>query len=139
MIEQSGSGALRAFLDRFRRQAAVPAQAADDLAAELRPLFAALDALDREADALREAAARREGERDAAAAARLDELRAAGGRNAAAARRRAAARTLRSYDAEAAAVAEAGRAEASRIRAAGPGRIDALAEKVVELVFEARE
>lgn len=137
MIERSGAGALRAFLDRFRRQAAVPAQAADELAAELQPLFADLDALDREADELRAAAAHTEGEREAVAAARLDELRAAGLDAAAHAGRRASASALRAFEAEAAAVADAGRAEADRISAEGPGRIDALAGRVLDLVWEA--
>ncbi len=43
-------------LERFRRGAGVPSAAADDVAAELAPLFAALDEIEEEAERRREAA-----------------------------------------------------------------------------------
>jgi flagellar biosynthesis/type III secretory pathway protein FliH len=54
-----GAVYLRGILERFRRSAGVPAAASDDLAAELAPLFAALDAIDAEAAEMRRVARRR--------------------------------------------------------------------------------
>ena len=57
--ERRGAGYLRAILDRFRRNAGVPAAVGDDLSAELAPVFHALDLIEAEAAGIRAAAERR--------------------------------------------------------------------------------
>ena len=121
-------------LDRFRRAAAVPADVGDDLARELAPVFAALDAIEAECEQVRREAGGTAERRVAAARAeaavvsarsrqRAEEARA----EAEAERRRARAQEARGLRAEAA-------DEARRIAELAAERVPGLVEQVVACV-----
>ena len=121
-------------LDRFRRAAAVPAGVADDLARELAPVFAALDAIEedcRRAHAEAVAAAER---RVAAARADAAVVSARGRERAEAVRAAAEAERRRAREAEAQALRADSEAEAARIREEGADRIPALVAAVVDCI-----
>jgi hypothetical protein len=121
-------------LDRFRRAAAVPAVVGDDLARELAPVFAALDAIEAESEQVRtravEAAERRitAGRAETALVSARARERAEG--------ERALAEQARhdSRDAEAAALLTAAEAEAERIRGQGSARAAELVPAVLACV-----
>jgi len=118
-------------LERFRRAAAVPAAAGDTLEAELMPVFAALDAIDAEAEQIR-AAARREAERRlAVASADAERILERYRRRAEAERARAEAESREQATREAHAIEAAARDEAASILSRGRGRIPALVATVV--------
>ncbi len=125
---------LSSLLDRFRRGVAVPAAAGDDLAAELAPIFASLEAFEVEADAVKRASAQQAEERLAAGleqAARTSEgwrARAEAERERASSEKRGRARE------EAAALEERGRVEADRIRQRAARRMPELVVEIVACV-----
>jgi hypothetical protein len=121
-------------LDRFRRAAAVPAAAGDELARELAPLFAALDAIEEEGDALRAQAARAAEQRLAAARAEAAEIATAARKKAEEVRRRAEIDVRQASTAQSEALLAAADTEARRIRKAGAQRIPALVREVVACV-----
>lgn len=130
---------LSVLLERFRRTAGVPARAADDLEAELAPVFAALEEIEVEAKERRdrgavEAAARLE-------AARATAERIAAGRRAAAEaeRARVAAERREAAEAEARALLAEAEAEATRVRARGQERIAPLVDSVLAGVWRVGE
>jgi hypothetical protein len=121
-------------LDRFRRAAAVPAAAGDELARELAPLFAALDAIVKDGVSLRAQAARAAERRLAAARAEAARIEAKAREEAEAERVRAevAARRAAAVESEAALAGAEG--DAGRIREAGAARIPPLVAEVVACV-----
>jgi hypothetical protein len=133
-VDGRGSRSLREFLDRFRRPAGVPAQVADELLAELEPLFAGLDALDREAARLRDEAARRIALDREAATREVAELLAAGRERAERTRTQVADAARGAAGVEAEAVRSAALREADRIRAQARTRMEPLVALVVRCV-----
>jgi hypothetical protein len=121
-------------LDRFRRVAAVPAAAGDDLARELAPLFAALDAIEEEANQLRARAALAAERRLEDAAAEAAHLAVVGRAEAEEARREAEIDARRASAKQSGALGRAAEAEVRRIREDGASRIPALVEEVVACV-----
>jgi hypothetical protein len=122
------------WLERFRRPAGVPAAATEELEAELMPVFAALDAIETDAGAIRAAAAAEASRRVDAAVVEAERLLVDWRRkaeveraNAQAARRGAIAAEARSIEAEA-------EQEAARIRARGRERIPELVADVVACI-----
>jgi hypothetical protein len=121
-------------LDRFRRVAPVPAAAGDDLARELAPLFAALDAIEGEANELRAQAVVAAERRVEDARAEAAHLAAVGRAEAEEARRDAEIDARRASGKQSKALGRAAEAEARRIREAGAQRIPALVQEVVTCV-----
>lgn len=134
LVDGRGAGFLREFLDRFRRSGGVPPQVTDELAAELGPLFEALDALDREAAAIRSEAATRDAALGESAAREVERILAAGRERADRERVRVVEEARRAAAAKTDEIRLASAAEADRIRAYGRDRIDALAAHVVRCV-----
>ncbi len=127
---------LAALLDRFRRGVAVPAAFAGDLAGELLPVFASLQAVEEEAAAVRRGAVE-EAERILAAAAEEAVRISAGWRHQAeTARQRAAAEVSGKARQEAVAILARGQAEAERVRRRARARLPALVAVVVACVEE---
>jgi vacuolar-type H+-ATPase subunit H len=129
-------GPIGGFLERFRRTSGMPASVGDEAAVELAPVFAALEALEREAQALRDGSERM-------AAQRLHEAREEAAALGAEAHERADFERgdalkagLRAADAETAEILAAGEAEASSIRSRGEERLLELVAEVVERVRE---
>lgn len=125
-----------AFLERFRRPAAVPAAASDELDAELLPVLETLDRIEEEARALR-ASAQAEAER------RLDAARAEAARSLERWRRQAEAERVRAERERRAALATEARAigaeaelEAGRLREQGRARMPELVAAVLACVQE---
>ena len=121
-------------LDRFRRAAAVPAAVGDDLARELAPLFAALDAIEEESEQVRRRAAETAERRIEAAHAERVEVSARARRRAEAARAQAEDARYRSRDAEARTLEAEAEAEADRIRGEGSARAPELVAAVLACV-----
>jgi hypothetical protein len=121
-------------LDRFRRTAGVPAAAAEDIAGELAPVFAALERVEAEARALQEAAAEEARRVLAGAAARAVEIRADWRERAQAEYERAASESQGASAAEVEAVTVTAREEAQRVRRLGERRLAGLVEDVVACV-----
>jgi hypothetical protein len=121
-------------LDRFRRTAGVPAAAAEDIAGELPPVFAALEQVEAEARALRAAAAEEARRVVAAAAARAVEIRADWRERAQAEYERAASDSEGASVAEIEAVEAEAREEVQRVRRLGEQRMAGLVEEVVACV-----
>jgi vacuolar-type H+-ATPase subunit H len=130
-------GPLAGFLERFRRGAGVPSTVGGDASAELAPVFAALDEIDREIAAVRRraeaAAARRLGEADEEAA----RIVAAGRKQAEAERDDALAAGLRAADADVDAILREAQAGSAALRRRGEARIPALVAEVLGRVLEA--
>jgi hypothetical protein len=121
-------------LDRFRRAAAVPAAAGDELARELAPLFAALDAVEREGDKLRAQAERAAERRLAQARADAARIGARAQEDAEAERARAEAAARRAAADESGSLLAAAEAEATRIGEAAAARAPELVREVVACV-----
>ena len=134
MVERA-SGAIRArhaavgptsgFLERFRRSAGVPAAAGGDFAAELAPVFVALDRIEGEAAEIRRradaTAARRLQETEEQVQSILAEARQAGGRVA---------------DAEVASILDQAERGAQQVKDVGEKRLPALVAEVLKRVLE---
>ena len=125
---------LSSFLDRFRRGVAVPAAAGDDLAAELAPVFASLEAFEAEADAVKRASARQAEERLAAGLERVARISEGWRARAEAERSHAVAEQRRRVHEEASALEERGRVEADRIRQRAARRMPELVAEIVACV-----
>jgi vacuolar-type H+-ATPase subunit H len=131
---QSLRSPLGSLFERFRRSGGVPAAAGGDLASELAPVFAVLDEIEREADAVLRSAdferAAREAklERDLQQIVEEAHARAERERDAAYQTARAAA------EADAAAIVAEGERGAAAIRRRGEGRLPQLVEDVVTRV-----
>jgi len=136
LTDGRSSGFLRAFLDRFRRPAGVPAQVTDDVATELVPLFMALDGLEREAEAIRQEAARADARSRDAVTAEVEALVGSASETAERDRVRIAEEGLRAAEAEAAGIRRRAEEEAERIRAGGHDRISGLVSDVLGCVEE---
>ena len=115
----------------------MPARVGDEAAVELAPVFAALDALEREAQALRDGSERM-------AAQQLHDAREEAGALAAEAQGRADSERgdalkagLRAADVETAEILAAGEADARAIRSHGEERLPQLVAEVVEHVRRA--
>jgi flagellar biosynthesis/type III secretory pathway protein FliH len=121
-------------LDRFRRAAAVPAAAGDDLARELVPLFAVLDAIEQEREELRARAARAAERYRENARADAAEVKVAALEEAEAARRAGELESRQAAAEESEALLAAAEAEARSIRDAGSTRIGELIGEVVACV-----
>ena len=124
-------------LERFRRSAGVPAAAGDELAAELLPVFAALDEIEHEVARLRDRS-------EASAAVRLHDAEEESERILAEAHRSAAQQrhaelrsALRRADAEAEAIEAQAKADAQATRRLGNDRLPGLVADVLERVLEA--
>jgi hypothetical protein len=122
---------LSTLLDRFRRGVAVPAAAGDDLAAELAPVFASLEAFETEADELTRASTQEAEKRLAAGLERAAHI-SSGWREVAEFERARAAgeRRQRARD-EASILEERGRVEADRVRARAAEGIPDLVAQIV--------
>ncbi len=123
-------------LDRFRRAAGVPAAPAEDLAAELRPVFAALDDLEAEAEQLREAAHARAEKRLASARDEAAATTAQYRERAETERGRAAAERRRATEEEIRLALQTAEAEARQIRERGAARVPAFVAAVLACVQE---
>lgn len=121
-------------LDRFRRTAGVPAAAAEDVAGELAPVFAALERVEAEAQALQEAAAEEARRVLATAEARAAEIRAEWRERAQAEYERAASESQGASVGDIEAVEVEAREEARRLRRLGERRMAGLVEDVVACV-----
>ena len=140
MIERAGLTAgpgprfLRSFLDRFRRVAGVPAAVTDDIAAELAPLFAALDDLETEAAEIERSAAEGAATRAHGATEEIQQILSDAAGQAEAERADGIKAGRRAAEAEAAKIIRAGEIEADRIRHEGRQRLPALVAEVLECV-----
>ncbi len=130
-------GPVGGILERFRRSSGVPAGVGDEALAELAPVFAALDEIEREAALPRERSQQM-------AARRLHEAREeahailADARNRADMERGEALKAgLRAADAAAAEVIAQAEQEAGRIELVGADRLPALAVRVATRALEA--
>ena len=131
-----GSGVLREFLDRFRRHAAVPADVADEIGGELVAVFSLLDELDREAATRRAAADARSSTERTATAAAVEQVLAAGRRQADGVRAQAVEEARHAAGGTATEIAAQARAQATEIRTSGRARIPVLVDEVVACVLE---
>jgi hypothetical protein len=121
-------------LDRFRRGVAVPAAAGDDLAAELAPVFASLEAFEAEADAVRRASAQQAEEQLRAGLENVARVSEDWRARAEAERAQAAEGwRLRAHE-EISALEERGRVEADRIRQRAARRTPELVAEIVACV-----
>lgn len=129
-------GPVRSLLERFRRNAGVPASVGGEISGELAPVFAALDEVERELMRKRreteESAARRLQKTEEEVAGILAEAR----QEAALAREDALRSGLLEADAEAAAIVRRATAEVETLRLRGAERLPGL---VAEVLARARE
>lgn len=123
-------------LDRFRRAAAVPAAAGDELDAELATLFVSLDEIEEEREKLRTEAAGAAEKRLASARAEAALIVAKAREEAAGARARTEAEAREAASRESEELVERAEAEARRIAEAGADRIPVLAADVAACVKE---
>lgn len=121
-------------LDRFRRAAAVPAGVGDDLARELAPVFAALDAIEAECERVRADAAEAAERRVAAARAESAVVSARSREHAEQVRTETEAERRRAREREAHALRAEAEAEAGRIRERGAAAMPELVAAVVACV-----
>lgn len=125
-----------ALLERFRRPAAVPAAASDEVDVELMPVLAALDKIDEEANRLRADAEREAARRLAAAAAEAERVVGQWRRIADAERLRAEAAEREARAQAAHRLESEAEREAARVRARGLERIPALVASVIACIEE---
>lgn len=127
---------LSALLDRFRRGVAVPAAVADDLSAELAPVFASLEQLELEAQEIRRLSIERAEDRVEEARERAGEIYASWREEAKAASDAAAEKMRRRTREEVLAIEAEARLEADRIRTAASARIPGVVAEIVDCVEE---
>jgi hypothetical protein len=125
---------LSSVLDRFRRGVAVPAAAGDDLAAELAPVFASLEAFEAEAEAVRRASTRQAEDRVATGLEQVARISEGWRARAEAERTRAAEERRRRAREDASALEERGRVEADRVRERASRRTPELVAEIVACV-----
>lgn len=123
-----------AWLERFRRPAAVPEAASEELDAELMPVFAALDEIEAEAARLREEADREAKRRVDAATVQAEEILARWQRRAEVERARAETGRREKIAMHAHAIEVEAEKEAERLRRRGRERIPALVAEVVDCI-----
>jgi vacuolar-type H+-ATPase subunit H len=133
---QGPLGPLTGLLERLRRTGGVPAAAGDDLGAELAPVFAALDELERRAAAVRSASEAGRAHLEAETGEEIERIMAEARARADAERDEALRAGLRAADAEAAAIVRQGELEAERIRDVGATRVPDVAAAAVERILE---
>lgn len=127
-------GPIGGFLERFRRTTGMPARVGDEAAVELAPVFAVLDAFEREAQELRDRSSRmaaqrlHEAEEEAAALAAEAHDRADQERG------DALKAGLRAADVEIAEILARGEEEAHAVRQRGEERLPQLVAEVVARV-----
>jgi hypothetical protein len=126
------------WLERFRRPAGVPAAAGEGVGPELTPVFAALDEIERAAEAVRQRTARDVAERLEAAHVEAEHVRRTWERRAEAERERAEAERRAELRAEAQAIEAAAQLEAERVHAIGLQRLPSLVTAVVAAITEER-
>jgi len=126
------------WLERFRRPAAVPEAASEELDSELMPVFAALDEIETEATRMREEADHEAARRIDAAAAQAEEILARWRRRAEVERARAEAERRDEIATEAHAIEVEAEIEAERLRRRGHERIPALVDEVIAHITEER-
>jgi hypothetical protein len=124
------------WLERFRRPAAVPAAATDDLGSELMPIFAALQEIEDEARRVHEDAEREAARRVEAASVEAEEILAKSRRRAEAERATAEAARRAVIADETRAIELEAEVEARRIRDVGRQRIPSLVAAVVARITE---
>lgn len=127
---------LSALLDRFRRGVAVPAAVADDLSAELAPVFASLEQLELEAQEIQRLSIERAQDRVEEARERAGEIYASWREEAKAASDAAAEKMRRRTREEVLAIEAEARLEADRIRTAASARIPGVVAEIVDCVEE---
>lgn len=134
---QGPIGPIGGFLERFRRTTGMPARVGDEAEVELAPVFAILDAFEREAQELRDRSSRmaaqrlHEAEEEAAALAAEAHDRADQERG------DALKAGLRAADVEIAEILARGEREARAVRRRGEERLPQLVAEVVARVREA--
>ena len=121
-------------LDRFRRAAAVPAGVGDDLARELAPVFASLDAIEAECERVRADAAEAAERRVAALRAESAVVSSRSRGHAEQVRTETEAERRRAREEEARALRAEAEAEAERIRERGAAAVPELVAAVVACV-----
>jgi hypothetical protein len=121
-------------LYRFRRAAAVPTTAGDELARELAPVFAALDAIEEDGEKLRAETAHAVEKRLAGARAEAARIGAQAREAAAAARARTEAEARRTASRESEELLAAAADEGRRRAEAGSARIPKVVQDVVACV-----
>ncbi len=126
---------LRSFLDRFRRAPAVPTAVGDTLAAELAPLLALLDEIEREADEVRRRATLRAQAGLGDVAEEVEAILASARAHADDERADALRAARRSADARATSTLERASAEAEQVRNLARERSEPLVEAVVARVM----
>jgi len=136
VARHGSSQALREFLDRFRRPAAVPAEVSDEVVRELGPVFEALDSLQQEAAVLQHEAECRRSDEQLTVATEIERRLAAGRESADRVRRAIVEEARRNTESEAAELRARARAEAGRLRERGRSRIPDLANSIVGCVLE---
>jgi hypothetical protein len=129
-------GPIAGLLERLRRTGGVPAAASDDVAAELAPVFAALDELEERVARVDARARDARARFDAETEEEIERMMADARVRAAAERDDALRAALRAADTDAAALVRAAEADAQRIREAGSARTQAVVAKVVARVLE---
>jgi vacuolar-type H+-ATPase subunit H len=127
---------LSALLDRFRRGVAVPAAVADDLSAELAPVFASLERFELEAQEIRRLSLERAEERAEVAHERAGEIYASWREEAKAASDRAAEEVRRRTRAEQREIEAVAGHEADRIRSVAATRVPGLVAEILACVEE---
>jgi vacuolar-type H+-ATPase subunit H len=118
-------------LERFRRGAGVPVTAVADVAAELAPVFAALDEIEAEAERRREAARRRAQARIRTASDEAEQLSAFYRERAEAAYATAVERSRRAAEEQTQALLAEAEDEARRIHLDGEARLPGLVAAVL--------
>lgn len=132
--ERHGAGFLRAILERFRKGAGVPATVSDDLAAELAPLFLALDSIEAEAEIIRISALRRATAIADEAQSEIEQIVSDAKEQAEAERAEAIKAGRRAVAAETRAIEAAAADEAAEIGRIGRARIAPLVADVLDCV-----
>jgi hypothetical protein len=125
-----------AWLERFRRPAAVPAAASDELDTELMPVFAALDEIETEARHVREEARREADRRLDSASVRVETTLADARRRAEAERARAEIERREALAGEALSIEAGAEAEAAALRERGLERMPEFVAAVVACITE---
>jgi flagellar biosynthesis/type III secretory pathway protein FliH len=121
-------------LDRFRRTAGVPAVVAEDIAAELAPVFAVLEQLEAEAQEILERAAGEAGQTLADAESRCQQICADWHERAQTEYERAEAKRVRASRAEIQALATEAEKQVRLLRQRGERQMEELVEEVVACV-----
>jgi len=130
---------LSLLLERFRRTAGVPAVPVEDFAAELAPVFVALEELEADAKRVRDRGGAEAAEQLAAARAERGRIASAWRPLAEAERARVAAARRTAAEAEARSIVARAEVEAAAVRERGRERIPALVDSVLAAVRETGE